>query len=73
MKNIRKGNQWRIIARLHTEVFVQHSVHDVQLPIPGLPAPGRMATTTRQRIGRMYYILEAGERINDFAEAGKRD
>jgi hypothetical protein len=35
MKNIRKDNQRSIIARLRTEVFVQHSVHDVQLPIPG--------------------------------------
>jgi hypothetical protein len=36
MENTRKSNQRRIIARLRTEVFVQHSVHDVQLPIQGL-------------------------------------
>jgi hypothetical protein len=32
--------------------------------------PGPAAVTTRQRFGRMYYILEAGERINDFAVDG---
>jgi hypothetical protein len=45
MKNIRKDNQRRIIARiariarLRLEVFVQHSVHDVQLPVPGQYLP----------------------------------
>ncbi len=36
MENIRKDNHRRINARLLIEVFVQHSVHDVQLPVPGL-------------------------------------
>jgi hypothetical protein len=33
----------------------------------GKNLPQGLAPTTRQRIGRMYYILNAGEPINDFA------
>ena len=35
VKNIRKGSQRRILVRLQSEVFVRHTVHDVQLPVQG--------------------------------------
>jgi len=52
---------------LFNTLFMMFNSRYQACPLRGL------AATTRQRIGRMYYILEAGERINDFAEAGKRD
>lgn len=36
------------------------------------PLSGLAAETTRQRFGRMYYIVGAGERINDFAVVFRR-
>ena len=35
-KNIRKGLSVKIQVRLHAEVFVRRTVHDVQLPVHGV-------------------------------------
>jgi hypothetical protein len=67
MKNIRKRYQRRIWVRLHCEVFVQHSVHDVQLPIPGSNLPQGMPPNLQRRIDRMYYILKVRGIIKYFA------
>jgi hypothetical protein len=67
MKNIRERIWREIITRLQAEVCVQHSVHDVQLPIPGcflLAAP----TLSQRRIGQMYYILKEARIIKSFAD-----
>jgi hypothetical protein len=68
MKNIRKGYQRRIQIRLRSEVFVQHTIHDVQLPIPGRTRIYIVSSPSSQRrTGRMYYILKERRIIKRFA------
>jgi len=69
VKNIWKRNQRRIQIRPHCEVFVQHSIHDVQLPIPGQPRITYLVSSpsSQQRTVRMYYILKERWIIKHFA------
>jgi len=68
MKNTRKGTRRWVTIRLRSEVFGQHSVHDVHLPIPGHNrGPDYCPHPLKQRIGRMYYILKEPGIIKCFA------
>jgi len=73
VKNIRESTLPDLKERPENEAFGRHSVHDVQLPIPGLRPvhKSRIPTSSLRRIGRMYYILKAGRTIKRFA--GARD
>jgi hypothetical protein len=67
-KNIRKGYLRRIQIRPRYEVFIQHSIHDVQLPIPGHTRSHTvLSPILPERTGRMYYILKERRIIKRFA------
>jgi hypothetical protein len=71
-ENIRKGSFLLGITRLPAEVFVRHTVHDVQLPIHNgnmqMHCFAYFPHSPHRRYGRMYYTLKEAGIIKGFAE-----